>query len=156
MRKEELRKLKRINATPKMVKLSRNNNKKMRYKSVGGNSYLEKNTEYDILVRCQSRGKILMVCVFFPEKVAAGEMTPTYEIYCNAEGEEYITRIIKDGKELKWSGAMADNLGSIYNAMWNYLSYKDTDSRIWQNPEGKDTIQSFLRTRSKGLYGLIE
>lgn len=156
MRKEELRKLKRINATTKTVELSKNNNKKMRYKSKWSDSYTERNTEYDMLIRCQTRGKILMVCVFFPKKVAAGERTPTYEIYCNAEGDEYITRIMEKGKEQKWSGAMADNLGSIRNSMRWYSNYKNTDRRIWENPEGKGIIQKFLGTRRKGLYGLIE
>lgn len=156
MQKEKLRQLKRINATSKMVEISKNNDKKIQYKSIYGGSYMKKNTEYDILVRCQTRGKILMVCIFFPEKVAAGELTPTYEVYCNAEGSDYITRIMEKGRELKWSKAMTDNLGHIYSVIWNHRYYKNTNRRIWQSPEGKDSIRRFLRTKSSGLYGLIE
>lgn len=54
MRKEELRKLKRIYATPKMVRMAKDNCKKMEYRI----SWDEKQkkilpTEFDFLVRCQ-------------------------------------------------------------------------------------------------------
>ena len=94
MRKEELRSLKRIYAMPKMVRMARENNKKMEYKSRWGNRQKILPTEYDLFVRCQTRGRILMVCIFRPEMLAAGIITPVYEIYCNPEGDEYITRIM--------------------------------------------------------------
>lgn len=64
MRKKELTELKRINATPKMMELARNNKKEITYYTKYG-SEIKRKTEYDMMVRCQTRGKILMVCVFF-------------------------------------------------------------------------------------------
>lgn len=155
MQKKELRKLKRINATKKMVELSKNNKKEMRYnKAPMGYSY-RKNTVYDLLVRCQTRGMYLMICIFLPEKVAEGELTPTYEIYVNPEGNEYITRILLKGQEIRWSGAMAKNLENLYSCLCDYWYY-NIDKRIWQNPEGKDTIQKLLNTKEKGIFGLME
>lgn len=154
MRKEELRNLKRINATPAMVQLAKNNNKKMQYKTQYGGC-IERNTVYDIMVHCQTRGKYLMVCVFLPEQVERGELAPAYEIYCNPEGDEYITRILINGKEHKWSRAMADNIKRIGNAIWED-SRNEMKQRIWQNPEGKKTIQQFLETRENGIFGLVE
>ena len=137
MQKEELRSLKRINATPKMVRMARDNERKVEYQSVLHDEiYLERNTVYDLMVRCQSRGAYLMICIFLPEKIAKGELTPTYEVYCNLEGREYITRILQDGREQKWSTAMADNLGNIYYKLYGYRWYKGIDKRIWQKPEG--------------------
>lgn len=157
MRKEELRNLKRINATPKMVELARNNKGEQKYKGKGyGGSYLSKSTLYDIMLRCQTRGKYLMVCIFFPDKVAAGELTPTYEIYCNHEGNEFITRILRKGEELRWSTAMVDNLDSVYGSLSNAYWYEGAEKRIWQNEEGKASISGFLETEKKGIHGLLE
>lgn len=160
MQKKELRKLKRINATPKMIQISKNNQKKMIYKS----KYFElrdkkKNTEFDVLVRSQTRGVYLMVCLFFPEKIAAGELTPTYEIYCNPEGGEYITRYLEAGEEKGWMTAMADNLDMVsyyWPCEFERREYPGIEKRFWQNPEGKKTIQQFLKTNEAGLDGLIE
>lgn len=159
MRKEELRKLKRINATPKMVQMGKNNNKKMVYEDSRGWRNLKKNTEFDLFVRTQTRGKYLMVCLFFPEKLAAGELTPTYEIYCNAEGDEYITRYLKAGEEKGWKTAMADNLvlvSDYWSGGWYRELFPGIEKRIWQNPEGKKTIQHFLMTEKTGIDGLVE
>lgn len=156
MRKEELRTLKRINATPKMVQMAKNNNRKMEYGSKSHMSYLTKETVYDLFVRCQTRGRYLMVCIFLPRDVAVGELTPKYEIYCNPEGNEYITRILIGGKEQGWSSSMADNLGNLYCSIWNCKWYEKIEQRVWQNPEGMKTIKKFLGTEKKGLWGLIE
>lgn len=157
MRKEELRKLKRINATPKMVRMAKDNKRDVVYHAKY-NFYteLKKSTVYDMMVRCQQRGCYLMVCIFFPEKIARGELTPTYEVYCNPEGNEYITRILSNGREQKWSSAMTDNLGTIYYKLYDMRFYKGTEKRIWQNPEGKKTIQKILGTKNDGLRGLVE
>lgn len=157
MRKEELRKLKRTNATPKMVRMAKDNTREMKYKSkYHKSSYMERKTVYDIFIRCQTRGAYLMVCIFFPKKVAAGELTPTYEIYCNPKGDEYITRVLDKGEEKEWSSAMADNLGNIYEIIWNYRWYMGTEFRVWQNPEGKKTISKVLGTQRGGIWGLID
>lgn len=159
MRKEELRKLKRIYATLKMVRMAKGNNKKMKYKTRFGKQRVLP-TEFDLLVRCQTRGGILMVCVFHPELVANGMVAPLYEIYCNPEGDEYTTRIMgdRDGAEERWSSAMFDNLLHVSHSHWNdyYLERQDRDSRIWQNPEGEKTIQEFLKTKERGVRGLVE
>ena len=99
-----------------------------------------------------------MICLFLPAKVREGELTPTYEIYCNPEGKEYITRVLRGGREEKWSSAMADNLDGLDEIYSNaYMGwYKGTEKRVWQNPGGKDTIKKFLGTQSPGLKGLVE
>lgn len=159
MRKEELRKLKRINATPKMVQMARDNQKKISYKSSCGWPDKKKNTQFDMFVRTQTRGKYLMVCLFFPKKIAEGELTPTYEIYCNPEGNEYITRYLEVGEEKGWRTAMADNLDTVINywpGYWIRKDYPGIEKRIWQNPEGKKTIQMVLKTEKTGIDGLVE
>lgn len=156
MRKEELRKMKRINATDKMVQLAKENNRKTLCEAWPGRK-VYKDTVYDVMVRCQTRGEYLMVCIFFPEKIEAGELTPSYEIYCNPQGDEYITRILDKGEEQRWSKAMLNNIDRMSVLMYGNWHYWDRlKNRIWQNPEGKVTIQKFLQTEKKGIFGLIE
>lgn len=160
MQKEGLRKLKRINATPKMVQMAKDNTQEMTYRSTVGWEDRIKSTRYDVMVRCQSRGRILMIAVFFPDRLQAGEMTPAYEIYCNKEGDEYITRIMEGGEEKGWSTAMAYNLERLYqsDALNPYYReyYAGVEKRIWQNQEGRETIKRYLGTKKKGIHGLIE
>lgn len=149
MRKSELKKLKRINATPHMIELAKNNKSEtpILYNSKHGwDKPLMKRTNYDIMVRCQSRGKILIVCIFLPEEIADGKITPLYEIYCNVEGNEYITRIMPQRGKEKWSTAMADNLDDVQQVISKMYWYKNVESRIWQNNEGRNTIQQRLKT----------
>lgn len=157
MYKEKLRQLKRINATPHMIDLA-NEKGIFTYESPYGGKSLMRNVRYDLLVRCQTRGGILMICLFMADRIRKGELTPAYEIYCNPEGKEYITRALEDGREVRWSSAMADNLKGmediyIYSS---YSWYKELEKRIWQNPEGKETIKKFLDVQKPGLQGLVE
>ena len=158
MRKEELRNLKRIYATPKMVRMAKENKQAVAYEAMLGWERGHKkrmSSLYDIFVRCQTRGPYLMVCIFFPGDIAKGEKTPAYEIYCNPEGNEYITRVLRKGKEKGWSTAMADNLELMPSFMNDRHWYKGMEKRVWQNPEGMDTIKSFLGTQEKGIWGLV-
>lgn len=160
MRKETLRNLKRICATPKMMRMAEDNYKRMEYRYQWDTKRKEiLPTEYDMFIRCQTRKGILMICAFHPEYMQKGNKSPLYEIYCNPEGGEWITRIMKsDGTEEKWSSAMFDNLYYVEHSYWKRRSWSlvGVDKRIWQNPEGKDAIQRVLKTDKKGVEGLIE
>ena len=161
MRRKELLGLKRINATPKMIRMAQTN---MLYAPEEHGEAWEKRTfttRYDMLMRCQTRGRYLMVCLFFPEDIAQGKTDPMYEIYLNPEGNEFETRInSKQSVEDKWSTAKLENLGRVYNETligeyWAFTK-RFIDSRIWINPEGKKTIQQILRTKQDGWRGILE
>lgn len=161
MYKEDLRQLKRINATSTMVRLAKENKQDTVYEDYWGTKY-KKSTVYDLMIRCQTRAmggsRILMVCIFFPGHLAKNILTPSYEIYCNPDGDEYITRVLdKDGTEQGWTRAMVDNLEEPSRYIsYMYKHVRNQYSRIWQNPEGKHTIQSVMDTKQKGIAGLIE
>lgn len=158
MRKEELRSLKRIYATPKMIQLAKDNKKRMEYSYTWDKKRKQVHmTEFDLLVCCQTRGKFLMICVFLPEWLEKDIKYPVYEIYCNHEGDEYLTRILDaDGTEINWSSAMFKNLGYIWNSSFINYWLVGADKRIWQNPEDRDTIQRSLQTNERGIQGLVE
>lgn len=117
-------------------------------------------TKFDLMIRCQSRGKILMIAMFFPEDVAKGFKYPTYEIYCNPAGDEYITRErdSADGSEIRWTKAQVFNLNRIDTI--RFFDYepdvKIRKKTIWQSYSGKDEIKQFLNTNRNGIEGLIE
>lgn len=160
MRKEELRQLKRINATHLMLRLAKEN--KLKTPLVYKNRWrmVEVNKKYDMFIRCQTRGKLLMVCLFFPNDLASGVKTPAYELYLNPEGDEFLTRILHIGREVKWSSAKMKNLERVLDDThigdFYIMSQKDIDSRIWQNKEGRNTIKNFLKTKEGGWQGIIE
>lgn len=162
MQKEALRQLKGINASPPMKRLAEFNRHEISYPSRRGAH--TRNTLRDILIRCQiesvGKNSILAVYVFLPDKVARGISTPIYEIYCDLQAREYITRMLDDhGKEQKWSNAMADNLEKISSIMSSHYWYRNVTGypdRIWQPRREKGIIQNFLKTKENGIYGLIE
>ena len=162
MHKKELRKLKRIYATDLMVKLARNNRVETPLEYHGYyKTKCKKSTRYDMFIRCQTRGKILMIGLFFPTDMAAGVREPLYEIYINPEGNEYITRINSQQKQNeKWSTAKMLNLGYVFaeTELPNsyYFTREESGSRIWQNQEGKRTIKQFLGTKKGGWEGIVE
>ena len=155
-----LRGLKRIYATPAMIRNAQNNklDEPIIY-NCGWHTY-KYDTKYDLMIRCQSRGKILMIAVFLPQNIAKGYKYPNYEIYCNPEGDEYITRVrhATDGKEIKWSSTMICNLDKVDNI--RYFDYglpeRFKKAAIWQRYEGKDEIRQFLKVKEIGLGGILE
>lgn len=156
MRKAELRQLGRINATHHMIVLA-NEKGKYTYKSTWG-SKIQRSGRCDLLVRCQQQSGILMVSLFLPERVRIGETAPTYEIYCDTERKKYITRILRNGQEEKWTGAMADNLKEIDPIYTTAYSgwYKGMKERVWQDPREEEAIKRILHTQHPGLRGLVE
>lgn len=159
MYKKELRSLKRINATPHMRRVAQRNKLAVPIKYVNSWRTYKYDTIYDVMIRCQTRGRILMIAVFFPDKVAEGIKTPTYEIYCNPEGSEFVTRILDEaGNEVRWSTGLFVNLDKVQKSLYrDYgLSTIQRNSRVWQNQGGRDTIRQFLRVIHRGIDGLNE
>ena len=159
MYKKELRSLKRINATPHMRRVAQQNKLDVPIKYVNSWGTYKHDTIYDVMIRCQTRGRILMIAVFFPDKVAEGIKTPTYEIYCNPEGSEFVTRILDEaGNEVRWSTGLFVNLEKVQKSLYrDYgLSTIQRNSRVWQNQGGRDTIRQFLRVIHRGIDGLNE
>lgn len=135
MRKDELRRLRVLNATPEMME------KGKRYQEVEEEYYWTRQKikkivpEYDLLARAQNLNGIIKVAVFLPEKMRKDIKTPRYEIFLNVKGEEYITRELDDnGNETRWLTAMIRNLKDI---CWYYSRRLD---RTFLSKDAKDTL----------------
>ena len=150
MRKEDLRKLRTLNATPKMVLMAKGNT--LSGHDTRNGCVRHYHTIYGVYLRCQMLQGILKVAVFLPKKLAAGKITPSFEVFINPLGEEYITRILKaDGTEDRWSGAMIHNVQDYdyYGIYWG------SKYEAWINPEGKKTIQRELSSSDENAFQMI-
>ena len=113
MQKEALRKLRALPATKEMMEKGKRFTEKVECHSWynSGKPYTKIIPEYDVLLRVQNLDRFIKVAVFIPEKMRKNIKTPLYEIFLNAEGGEYLTRVLDDeGNEAAWSTAMIGNL----------------------------------------------
>lgn len=138
MIKAELRKLRALPATQAMIKAA---GEKIEYDEKRWYSneikHIVKDKYYKLL-RIQQLGAYIKIAVFYPKSLQEGIRTPTYEIYLNTEGKEYITRELDEkGSETRWLTAMAINLEE------NFCDYSRKQS-IYINPDGKRTLQKLL------------
>lgn len=138
MIKAELRKLRALPPTPAMIRAA---GEKIEYDEKRWYSneikHIVKDKYYKLL-RIQQLGAYIKIAVFYPKSLQKGIRTPTYEIYLNTEGKEYITRELDEkGSETRWLTAMVINLGE------NFCDYSRKQS-IYINPDGKRTLQKLL------------
>ena len=140
MIKAELRKLRALPATQAMIKAAA---QKIEYDEQYGYGCMVRTkhvvtNKYHRLVRIQQLGAYIKIAVFYPKLLQKGIRTPTYEIFINTEGKEYITRELdKKGNETRWLTAMAVNLGEDFS---DYTRRQ----RIYINPDGMRTLQNLL------------
>lgn len=155
LRKEELRKLRTLRVTPAIKDKARGNEEKFEeeVKYSLGTYKRQYNRKYGCLLRCQNLGAYLKIAVFYSVEVNAGQLDPHYEVFINPETGEYITRILKDGKEIGWSSSMIQNLEVPYRdySYW-YHSYKNS----WINPEGAQTIKRLLKSNCTDALDAVE
>jgi len=143
--KAELKKLRTLKATPKMMELAKNDKKKKRTITTHyGYQYEKVSYEYALFLRCQTLKGYLKVAVFFPEHMRCGSNMPAYEIFLHRSAEQYLTW---DAQNQKWLTAMAYNLP----CMWLH-----DNANYWINPEGAATIKRYLGVEKTGLDGVIQ
>lgn len=152
MKKEELRKLRTLNATPAIIR-----DAKIKEKVKGVYSTWDTN-KYSVLCRGQQLGKYIKIALFMPKHLNAGTITPKYEVFIDLKAEKYITRVLDaSGNEVKWSSAMIYNLEGI--DLWGWYSGR-VGHDVYITQELKKTIKSQfkesggkkLRDELEGLY----
>ena len=144
MRKDQLRKLRTLNATPAMIKKAREEIQDDRYTR----------GEHALYLRCQCLKGILKIAVFPQWLLKHGERAPSFEIFISPEAEQFITRYYKNGREL-WSEAMICNLPyPLQKTQWCLINgYRE---HAWINKEGCQTIKRMLKTEKSGYLGILK
>lgn len=109
--KEELRKLRSLKATPKMIQIASND---------------IDNKKYKVLLRVQNLKGFIKIAVFNPKKIRKGILTPRLELFINPQTGENISRKIDDNNaETGWSNGYITNLTNYWR--WSSCSYISND-----------------------------
>lgn len=154
LKKDELRKLRTLRATPAMIAAAKDNDviTKERMSACYGTYTREYLRKYGYFLRCQNLGAFLKIAVFFSIEINKGQMDPHYEVFINPETGEYITRELTDGVETNWIGNMIDNLKVPYK---DYSYQYHCRKLAWINTEGKATLKRMLESNSDDALNMI-
>lgn len=142
MKKEELRKLRRLYATETMMKKAGMDvpvKKQYGYGNRKTDSY-----NNGIFMRCQILNGILKTAFFLVDEMRIGLNKPVYELFINNMTGEFITW---DVKEQKWRSAKLDMLD------WPEYTWH---SGKYINPEGNRSIKNYLGVKNGGYKGLLD
>lgn len=147
MQKKELRQMGTLLATPEMLRLAETN--KLKKPKVYETRWDKKkrDTRFDMFLRGRVCGTVVVAALFFPDELAVGVKHPLYELYLDTGTGKFITRILPNGQEEKWSEARMENLGRVYGeteiGRWHWKK-EDITSRIWQCPEEAEEVRKAL------------
>lgn len=144
MRKEMLRKLRRLYATPAMMQKAGMDVPRIVERKNGWRKEDLYAYKHGIYMRCQILEGILKVAFFLVESMRMGSNTPVYELFINKETGEFITW---DVRHEKWRNAKVD--------MLDWPEYVHHSGR-YINPEGNRSIKRYLGTESGGYKGILE
>lgn len=81
MRKNELRKLRTLKATPKMMKMAATDTPRYETYSYGWSSHVRTVYKYGLYMRCQTLSGFLKVAFFLPDRMRLGGNLPAYELF---------------------------------------------------------------------------
>lgn len=145
MRKNELRKLRTLKATPKMMKMAATDTPRYETYSYGWSSHVRTVYKYGLYMRCQTLSGFLKVAFFLPDRMRLGGNLPAYELFICRQTGEFLTY---DRNRDKWLTAKLDLL--------DWPDYVGTSEKKWINPEGYSTIKTYLGVKHGGFSGLME
>ena len=143
MKKKELRGMKPLYATTKMLEMVRQDTgvqKEIRY--MYGNNVKYTEYEYNLYYRAVIENNILKVAVFTRKQMAAGEQIPQYEIYLSKEENTHLTYAVR---EEKWRTGKINTL----NYDTGRLPYGTSAKKPWVSETDKKKINEYLGTGNK-------
>lgn len=154
MRKEELRKLRTLRATPAIIKKAKTDlpyEEEYQYWWSSEKHTRTIEAEYAYYLRCQCLGGYIKVAVFFAPLIRDGSTYPSMEIFINTDGNEWITRYWDDEGNERWNESMIDNLNLPILIPTSDKKHRTLSSfvyackkKAWINPEGLKTIKRQL------------
>lgn len=140
MKKEELEKLRTLNATKAMMQKAKQDNPYTERNIYGSHNRYK----YGIYMRCQQLNGYLKIALFLVDRMRRGKREPNYEIFIDTENGEFIT---KNCVENKWSNAKIDNL-EMPDYTWH--------SGHYINSSGYENIKQLLGVSAGGYKGILE
>lgn len=143
MKKQELRAMKPLYATQKMMELVREDTgtqKETLHTYASSVKYME--YKYNLYYRAVIENNILKVAVFTRKQMAAGEQMPQYEIYLSKEENTHLTYAVR---EKKWRTGKINTLD--YDT--GRLPYGTSAKKPWVSETDKKKINEYLGTGNK-------
>lgn len=145
MKKGELRRLRTLKATKKMMQMAADDTVKRERVGTWSNPYTIERCRYGLYMRCQILNGYLKVAFFLPEHLRMGADLPAYELFIDRLTGEFLTY---DRKSDRWLTAKLDMLpwpGYVYHS-----------EKRWINPEGFRSIKKYLGVSHGGYQGILE
>jgi DNA-directed RNA polymerase subunit RPC12/RpoP len=139
MQIKKLEKLRRLTATPTMMRLAAADEPR-HVKEYGREKLYYKRSLY---MRCNIQNGILVVAFFLPEYLRTGGRQPSYELFIHRESDQFITR---DGIRGMWSTAMLMNL-DVPGLAW-------IEDNRWMKKSEHEQIKEYLGVEDGGFKGL--
>ena len=145
MKKDELRKLRKLPATSAMMKKA--------LETIETEDYSGKTVtkpKYKVMARVQCLGKYMKASLFNTSDMKKGRKEPRYEVFINKEGKEWISRELdKDGKEVAWTESMISNLSQFNLSFY----YGEDNPYIYR--DGMENLNRLKLMNDNGEKGLL-
>lgn len=143
MKKEQLKELGRLYATPAMMKKAGQDVPELVNRKHSWRKDMIYAYKYGVYMRCRIQDGILKVSFFLADLMRLGGNKPVYDLFIDKETGEFLTW---DAGREKWRTAKLDMLE------WpEYVWY----SGRYINPEGNRSIKRYLNTEEGGYKGLL-
>lgn len=145
MKKQELLNMTPLLVTPEIQKLVEDD-KLVRKKSIYGNhTYIEKNYQRKMYLRCVEEGGILKVGIFLPDYIRTGSTLPSFEVFISKNERRFLTY---DRAHGRWLTGKLDRI--------EFPDYVYYEGKRWIEQADSDIIQDYLGTKKGGYEGVLE
>lgn len=138
MKKKELLRMRRLNATSQMVKSAKKDiPRKVTYNTYWG-PRKETRRKYQLYLRCSIEGGILKAALYCPDNLRAGGRLPSYEVYIDRDARRFITydRINEMWRDAKLDRLEWPHIVPMYPSTW----ISDADARLAAEYLGSDKL----------------
>lgn len=144
MIKKDLLRMRRLRATPKMIKIAQ----KDIPKKVTINTYWgpreDTRREYQLYLRCRIEDDILKVALYYPDNLRTEGRMPSYEVFLDRSVRRFITY---DCINNKWRDAKLDRL--------DWPQYVPTHPRTWMSTADAKAVADYLGSEHLGYEAVL-
>ena len=145
MKKKELLSLRKLYATPCMMRTAAEDIPKKRTFSYWGGTYTAEASKFDLFMRCALIGDILKVALYQPKSMRLGSRKPAFELFIDREERTFLTY---DYEKKRWLTAKLDRL--------EWQQQYQTGATRWISDKDAKTVMSYLGTETGDYWGILK
>lgn len=140
MKKKELLAMRSLLATPRMMRLAKDDVPQKVEIEFYGYTRTEERRTYDLFMRCIVENGILKLSLFSPTAMRLGARKPTYDVFLDKKKATFLTY---DHDSARWLTGKVDSL------RWGYDHY--SGHVRWISPSDNKLLQRYLGTAESGM-----